>query len=121
MENISRRSFTKQRKQFLQTNDKLYEGVELPTKNIRSSAKHRYHQASTWMKKMSWQGNIESHLCVQVIIFLHQPAIFKDDWKTQFLGSMKRKRMIQLWPLQICLETLSTYNHLKMGMEEFVS
>ena len=37
MEFISGRHFTKQRKQFLQANDKLYEGVELPTKNIRSS------------------------------------------------------------------------------------
>ena len=37
MDFISRRFFTKQRKQFLQANDKLYEGVELPTKNIRSS------------------------------------------------------------------------------------
>ena len=32
METIPRRSFTKQRKQFLQANDKLYEGVKLPTK-----------------------------------------------------------------------------------------
>ena len=39
MEFISGR-FTKQRKQFLQANDKLYEGVELPTKNIRSSTEH---------------------------------------------------------------------------------
>ena len=37
MEFISGRRFTKQRKQFLQANDKLYEGVELHTKNIRSS------------------------------------------------------------------------------------
>ena len=34
MEFISGRHLTKQRKQFLQANDKLYEGVELPTKNI---------------------------------------------------------------------------------------
>ena len=40
LETISERGFTKQRKQFLQENDKLYEGVELPTKNIRSSSKH---------------------------------------------------------------------------------
>ena len=32
MEFISRRSFTKQRKQFLETTDKLYGGMELPTK-----------------------------------------------------------------------------------------
>ena len=41
--------FTKQRKQFLQANDKLYEGVELPIKCIRSSIEHRDYQASTWV------------------------------------------------------------------------
>ena len=40
LETISERGFTKQRKQFLQENDKLYEGMELTTKNIRSSSKH---------------------------------------------------------------------------------
>ena len=49
MEAILGRSFTKQRKQFLEANDKLYEGVELPTKNIRSSTEHRDHQASIWV------------------------------------------------------------------------
>ena len=49
MEFILGRHFTKQRKQFLQANDKLYEGVELPTKNIRFSTKHRDYQASTWV------------------------------------------------------------------------
>ena len=49
MEFISGRHFTKQRKQFLQANDKLYEGVELPTKNIRFSTKHRDYQASIWV------------------------------------------------------------------------
>ena len=34
MEFISGRHLTKQRKQFLQANDKLYEGVELPTKTL---------------------------------------------------------------------------------------
>ena len=34
---------------FRKANDKLYEGVELPTKNIRSSTEHRDHQASTWV------------------------------------------------------------------------
>ena len=40
-------SFTKQRKQLLQANDKLYEGMELHTKNIRFSPEHRDHQANT--------------------------------------------------------------------------
>ena len=47
METILRRCFAKQRKQFLQANDKLYEGMELPTKNIRSSPEHRDHQTIT--------------------------------------------------------------------------
>ena len=45
MEFISGGSFTKQ--QFLQTNNKLHGGVESPTKNIRSSTKHRGNQADT--------------------------------------------------------------------------
>ena len=47
MEFISGRRFTKQRKQFLQTNNKLYKGIELPTKNIISSTEHQDYQAST--------------------------------------------------------------------------
>ena len=31
---------TKKSKQFLQANDKLYGGMKLPTKNIRSSSEH---------------------------------------------------------------------------------
>ena len=46
MEFILGRSFTKQWKQFLQANDKLYEAMELPTKNIRSSTEHRDHKAN---------------------------------------------------------------------------
>ena len=71
--------------------------------------------------KISWWGNIESRLHLQTIIFLHQLASFKDIWKAQFLGSTKLKAKIQLWPLQICLEVLSIYIHLKMVMEEFVA
>ena len=71
--------------------------------------------------KISWWGNIESRLHLQTIIFLHQLASFGDIWKAQFLGSTKLKAKIQLWPLQICLEVLSIYIHLKMEMEEFVA
>ena len=49
MEFISGRHLTKQRKKFLQVNDKLYEGMKLPTKNVRSSTEHRDYQASTWI------------------------------------------------------------------------
>ena len=73
------------------------------------------------MKKMFWQENIESCLHFQAIIFLHQPAMLKDTWKTQLLGFMGLKKMIQLWSLQSCLETLSIYIHLKMETEEFVA
>ena len=130
MEFIAGRSFTKQRKQVLQPNDKLYEGMELHTKSIRFSPEHRGHQASTQdndgqgkdvMGKMSWWGNIESCLHLQAIIFLQQMALLNDMWKAQFLGFMKLKRTIQLRPPQICLETLSIYIHLKMEMEEFVA
>ena len=49
---------------------------------------------------MSWWGNIESYLHLKAIIFLHQPAILKDTWKTQFLNFMKPRRTIQSWPPQ---------------------
>ena len=41
---------------------------------------------------MCWWRNIESHLCLHVIISLHQPAILKHTWKTSFLNFMKLKR-----------------------------
>ena len=39
-------------------------------------------------------GYRESHLCLQVIIFLHQLVILKDTWKEQFLDFMKIKKVI---------------------------
>ena len=66
-------------------------------------------------------GEYRSHLHSQAIIFLNQPAILKDTWKTQFLDFIKLKEMIQLWLLQIYLETLSITIHLTMEMEEFVA
>ena len=68
---------------------------------------------------MSWWEN--SHLYLQVNTFLHQTVILKDTWKMQILDFMKLKRMIQLWPLQIYLETLSISIHFRMEMEEFVT
>ena len=53
MEFISERRLTKQ--QFLQENDKQYEGVELPTKNIRSSTEHQDYQESTWVNDGGWK------------------------------------------------------------------
>ena len=73
------------------------------------------------MEKISWWGNIENNLQLQVIIFFHQAALFKDIWKTQILDFMNLKRMIQLWPLQIYFKTLSISIHLKIKMEEFVA
>ena len=66
-------------------------------------------------------GEYRNHLHSQAIIFLNQPAILKDTWKTQFLDFIKLKEMIQLWLLQIYLETLSITIHLTMEMEEFVA
>ena len=66
-------------------------------------------------------GNAESQLHLQAAIFLHQLLILKDTWKAQFLGFMKLKRMIQLWPLQISLETLSISINLKMETEGFAA
>ena len=66
-------------------------------------------------------GEYKSHLYLQAILLLHQLVILKDTWKAQFLGFMRLKRMIQLWLLQICSETLSISIHLKMETEEFVA
>ena len=72
---------------------------------------------------MSWWGNTFAlnNLHLQTIIFLHQPAILKDTWKTQFLNFMKPRRTIHSSPLQIVLETLSIPIHLKIEMGEFVA
>ena len=63
-------------------------------------------QKSRWRMKKTFWWNIKSYLYSQVITFLHQLIILKDTWKMQFFGFMRLKKMIQLWPLQICLETL---------------
>ena len=86
MKTISGRSFTKQRKQLLQGNDRLYESVELPTKTSGSPLnteiiKQTHKIMMGQDEKMSWRGNIESHLYLHAIIFLHQLAILKDIWK----------------------------------------
>ena len=90
--NYSKKIFYQKCRQCLQANDKLYEGVELPTKNIRSSTKHQDYQESTWVNDGGWKrclggGNIKSHQHFQVIIFLHQRVILKGTWKTQFFLS----------------------------------
>ena len=59
---------------------------------------------------MFWQENIESHLYLQAIIFLHYQIILKDTWKAQFFGFMR----------YICLETLSISIHLKMETEDLL-
>ena len=46
MKFIAGRSFAKQRKQLLQANYKLYEGMELHTKNIRFFPDNRDYQAN---------------------------------------------------------------------------
>ena len=91
-------------------------GSPLSTEIIKQT-----HKTKMEHQKDVLAGDIESHLYLKAIIFLNQQVILKDTWKTQFLGFMKLKRMIQLWPLQICLETLSISIHLKMEMEEFVA
>ena len=44
------------------------------------------------MEKISWWGNIESHLYLQAIIFLHQLTILKKTWKTHFFRFHKTKK-----------------------------
>ena len=82
METIPRISFTKQCKQLLQANDKLYEGMKLPkkTSDLPLSNNIIKQTRKTMMeveKDVLWR-NIDSHLYLQAIIFLHQRVILKD-------------------------------------------
>ena len=94
-------------------------------KNIRSSTGHRDYQASTWVNDGGWKnvlvGEYKRSPAFSVYKVFAQGSHIEDTWKTQFLGFMGPKNMIQLWPLQICLETLLIPIHLKMETEEFVS
>ena len=130
MEFIAGRSFTKQHKQILLANDKLYEGTELHTtksgpplyieiikqtrKIMSDKEKHRDGKdvlAGEYRKLSAFAGY---HIFASA-------GLIEDTWKAQFLAFLKLKRMTQLWPLQICLETLSRYIRLKMETEEFVA
>ena len=68
---------------------------------------------------MSWQGNIESRLCFQVIIYLHRPALLKDTRKTQFLVFWTKKDDPVMAATNLFI--LSIYIHLKIEMEAFVT
>ena len=120
MEFISERSFTKQHKQFLQANDNYGHGIELHTKNIRSSTEHQDYQTNT-QDHDGWGGGGGGYRKSPVFADYHVFALASyiercmEDAIFMFL-----KKMIQLWPLQICLETLSVYIHLKMVTEEVV-
>ena len=71
--------------------DYLQKTLDLPlnTEIIRQA-----HGLMMEDETVSWQGNTESHLHLQVIIFFHQRVILKNTWKTRFLGFMKLKKMI---------------------------
>ena len=100
MEFVSGRHFTKQWKQFLQANDKLYESMELPTQNIRSSTEHRDRQAHGLMMEDEKDVLVGEYRKSPVFAGYHSfaPADHID-----------------------CLETLSIPIHLKMETEEFVA
>ena len=125
MEFILGRRLTKQRKQFLQANDKLYGGMEFLQKSLDLSLTTEIIKQTDELmmedEKDVLAGEYKKSPGLQVIIFLHQRVTLKDTWKTQFSGFMRLKKMIQLWPLQICLETLSISIHLKMETEEFMA
>ena len=70
MEFNAGRFFTKQCKQLLQVNDKLYEGMQLHTKNIRFSPEHRGHQAN--IQDNDGQRKASN---LQAIMFLYQMAL----------------------------------------------
>ena len=125
MEFILGRRLTKQRKQFLQANDKLYGGMEFLQKTLdlplNTETIKQTDELMMEDEKDVLAEEYKKSPGLQVIIFLHQRVTLKDTWKTQFLGFMRLKKMIQLWPLQIFLETLSISIHLKMETEEFMA
>ena len=117
MEFISGRHFTKQRKQFLRANDKRVKvwnylqktlDLQLNTKIIRQAhglmmEDEKVVLAGKYRKSLAFAGY---HIFVSAghIERYMEDAIFK------FYETKK-----------ICLETLSIYIHLKMGMEESVA
>ena len=87
MEIIPRRHLTKRRKQLLQANDKLYEGIQLPKKTDLPLDTEIIRQAHGLMmedEKMSWWGNIKGHLHLQASKSLHRPAILKIHGRHNF-------------------------------------
>ena len=81
----------------------LAQGDTLP-----NNASNFCRQMINCMKAWNYlQKTLDLPLHLQAIIFLCQLAILKDTWKMQFLDFIKLKKMIQLWPLHIYLETLS--------------
>ena len=122
MEFISVRHFTKQRKQFLQANDKLYEGVELSTKldlPLNTEIIRQVHGLVMEDEKDVLVGEYRrSPVFAGYHIFATAGYIkrYMEDAIFRF-----HKKMIPLLPPQICLEILPIYIHLKMEMEEFVA
>ena len=125
METIPRRSFTKQRKKLLQANDKLYEGTELPTKTsdlpLNTEIIKQEHGLMMEDQKIVVVGEYrKSPVFAGYHTFAPAGHIerYMEDAVFRFRGT---KKMIQLWPLQIRVETLSISIHLKLETEEFVT
>ena len=88
MKFITGMPFTRQCNQFfLHANNKLYEGMELHTKNIRFFPEHRDHQANTqdndgqgkawgWKRCLSG-GNIKGPLHLHAIIFFAPTSLIE--------------------------------------------
>ena len=114
----------KQHKKFLQANDKLYEGMELPTKtsglSLNTEIIRQTHKIMMDGKDILVGEYRKSPVFAGYHIFAPTSLIerYTEDAIFRF---HETKRIIQLWPPQICLETLSIYIHLKMEMEEFVA
>ena len=93
MEFISVRHFTKQRKQFLQANDKLYEGVELSTKldlPLNTEIIRQVHGLVMEDEKDVLVGEYRKSPVFAGYHIFATAGYIKDTWKTQFLGFIKR-------------------------------
>ena len=108
----------------MQANDKLYEGMELPkiTSGLPLNIEiiRQTHKIMMDGKDILVGEYRKSPVFAGYHIFA-PTSLIERHMEDAIFRFHETKRIIQLWPSQICLETLSIYIHLKMEMEEFVA
>ena len=123
MEFSAGRSLAKQYKRLLQANDKLYKGRELHKKTsgsplnietIKQTHKIMIDKARHRDGKDVLVGECRKSLVFPGFHIFAPTGCNQRYVEDAIFRFHKIKKMIELWLLQICLETLSIYIHLKM-------